>query len=568
MKQLRPYQQIAVTDCWNALKLNDEPVLLMASVGAGKSLMLADILLTIQRAGKRALCLVNNAELVLNNCATFIEQGGNSSIYCAALGAKDVNAPIVFGTPQSVLNGINKHDPIGKIKFNLIVVDEAHAINYISHTTCFMRILRHYKQEYPDMRLLGATGTNFRFKGSAIVGPQCLFKTQVGSITTESLIADNYLVAPTFRIDESLALDFSQVKIKKNGQFDQKQLEIVVEESARLTELICKQVIHVMEARRRFGVFFFATTKKHAYEILSHLPTHQSALILGDTPQETRTRILDDARTGKVKYLVNIAIISVGVDVPAYDTLAYLRPTESLVLLVQTMGRVLRLSPETHKSDALVLDFAGNIERHRDWDNPLLLQAVGETVDKDKPFVIMCPACQCMNTENARRCVGVINDKRCDYFFEFKMCPTVGCEIKNDISARQCRMCEAEIIDPNEKLHLEAVIDLTQEVFVIKTNFGLSGTANSFRVTCGYEYKTQEGDKGRIYESFSPIHAKAKNIFYGQFVRKHCEKASQWFMHLTNRVKVEEMLKEAQAPIRLVICPSLKGMKIKKKIFN
>ena len=185
MKELRMYQKIAVQECWNVLKENDDPVLLMASVGSGKSLMLADILLRMQTLDKRALCLVNNAELVRNNCATFIEQGGNASIYCAALGEKNISAPIVFGTPQSILNGINKNERIAQIKFNIIIVDEAHAINYLDDRSVFMRILRHYKQEYPQMRLLGATGTNFRFKGTEIVGNNCLFKRQVGNITTE-----------------------------------------------------------------------------------------------------------------------------------------------------------------------------------------------------------------------------------------------------------------------------------------------------------------------------------------------------------------------------------------------
>ncbi len=270
MKQLRPYQQQAVNECWEALKKNGEPVLLMASVGSGKSLMLASILLSIQNAGKRALCLVNNAELVRNNCQTFREQGGQSSIYCAALGEKDASSPVVFGTPQSIINGINKNESIGKIKFNLIVVDEAHAINYLNHRSCFMRILRHYKTEYPNMRLLGATGTNFRFKGAEIVGKTCLFKSQVGNITTEQLIRDGYLIEPRFEIDDKLVIDFSKVKIKQNGLFDQKQLENVISENTRLTELICKQVVHIMEAQDRRGVFFFATTKTHAYEILSH----------------------------------------------------------------------------------------------------------------------------------------------------------------------------------------------------------------------------------------------------------------------------------------------------------
>lgn len=579
MKQLRPYQQDAVNECWQALKLNDEPVLLMASVGAGKSLMLASILLTMQQAGKRALCLVNNAELVRNNCATFNEQGGDASIYCAALGTKDASAPVVFGTPQSVINGINKNESIGKIKFNIIVVDEAHAINYLDHRTCFMRILRHYKQEYSDMRVLGATGTNFRFKGSAIVGGDCLFRRQVGNITTEQLIKDEYLINPIFEVDNNLVLDFSKVKIKSNGQFDQKQLEAVVEKSARLTELICHQVVHIMETQQRRGVFFFATTKKHAFEILSHLPMEESAIILGETPQHERTRILDDARAGRIKYLVNIAIISVGVDVPAFDTIAYLRPTESLVLLVQTMGRVLRLSPQTNKVDALVLDFAGNIERHRDWDNPVLLEAVKQTIDQDKPLVISCPCCSEMNTDTARRCVGKVpkqtasgedteKEERCSYYFEFKECDNEECQAQNDIAARLCHACGCELIDPNAKLSMARVQNNFFMVTVLEARYGISGTQKGFRINCAYKCQDETGRVGSVFENYSPVSEKAMRVFYGQFVRHHCQDASKWYIHLGDRSKVEEMLQTIDTPISLLIAKEHEGIRIKKKIFN
>jgi DNA repair protein RadD len=573
LKHLRPYQATAVQECWDVLKKNDEPVLLMASVGAGKSLMLAKILLDMQNAGKRALCLVNNAELVRNNCSTFIDEGGNASIYCAALGTKDAGAPIVFGTPQSILNGINKNESIGKIKFNLIVVDEAHAINYVNHRTYFMRILRHYKQEYPNMRLLGATGTNFRFRGAAIVGEECLFKSQVGNITTEQLIQDGYLIEPKFEIDKNLILDFSKVKIKQNGQFDQKQIELVIEKSARLTELICRQVVHIMKAQNRRGVFFFASTKKHAFEILSHLPPEESAIILGETPQEERTEILEKSRDGRIRYLVNIAIVSVGVDVPPYDTIAYLRPTESLVLIVQTMGRVLRLSPNTGKKDALVLDFAGNIERHRDWDNPVLQEAVKQTIDKDKPLVILCPQCQTMNTEYARRCVGMIHNSqqllpdetRCDYYFEFKEC---DCGAKNDIAARFCHKCEGELIDPNAKLSMSRVQNNLLHVNVLEAQYGVSGTQKGFRINCAYRCQDENGKIGTIFEHYSPINEKATRVFYGQFVKKHCSDSNKWYRHLNNRNKIEEMLQNVNTPLSLVIEKEQKGFIIKKKIFN
>lgn len=563
MLSLRPYQAVAVQECWEALRKDDQPVLLMASVGAGKSLMLASVLLTMQQQGKRALCIVNNAELVRNNAETFYNQGGTASIYCAAIGEKDCSAPVVFGTPQSVLNGIVKKQDISKIVFNIVVVDEAHAINYLNHRSSFMRILRYYKQSYNPMRVLGATGTDFRFKGAAIVGEDCLFKTQVGNITTEKLIQDGYLVQPEFEIDDDLVLDFSKVKVKYNGQFDARQLSEVVDKSTRLTGLICKQVVHIVESQGRRGVFLFATTKKHAYEIFGHLPEHESAIILGETSQNERTEILRKARNGELRYLVNIAIISVGVDVPAYDTLAYLRPTESLVLLVQTMGRVLRLSPGTGKSTALVLDFAGNIQRHRDWDNPLLLDAVKQTLDKDIPRVIICPACSQLNTDTARRCVGVTNNKRCDYYFEWKDCPS--CQNKNDITSRYCWSCEAELIDPNAKLSLKVAEELIT-VGVVQARYTVTGT--SYCCTIHALYTTScEAFEANIYESYSTSTERGKRVFYGAFVKQHAEKPSQWYLHLGNRVKMEEMLREIKSPIELKVVDDDGKWKIKKKIF-
>lgn len=572
MKQLREYQKQAINETWEALKKNDEPVLLMASVGAGKSLMLARILLKMEMSGKRALCLVNNAELVRNNCETYINQAGRASIYCAALNSKDISKAIIFGTPQTVLNSINKKEPISKIQFNLIVVDEAHAINFNNHRSGFMRILRYYKQQYPCMRLLGATGTNYRFKGASIVGESGLFKTQTGNVTTESLIDRGYLVKPSFKIDKNMVIDFSKVKIKQNGLFDNKGLELVVSKNARLSELICKQIVYIMRTQNRYGVFIFATTKKHAIEIMSYLPQNESALILGETKHNERTEIFEKARAGKIKYLVNISIISVGVDIPAFDTVAYLRPTESLVLLVQTMGRALRLSESTGKNSALVLDFAGNIERHKDWDNPLIIDAIKQTEDDEKPKLIVCPRCNEKNTDTARRCIGLNHNKRCDYYFEFKECPNENCKVKNDIAARHCHTCQTEIIDPNKKLTLNVNTENKNKELikycVINAHYALSDSKNGYRVTCAYTCKNEGESIKKFFEFFVPSSDKAKHVFYGQFIKKHCKNTSFWYNHISDRKKMEEMLKTAEHPIFIYVVKENEYYKIKKKEFN
>jgi len=544
-----------------------DPVLLMASVGAGKSIMIGHILLRMQRAGKRALCVVNNAELVRNNCETFRSIGGKASIYCAALGEKDVSQSVIFGTPKSILNGVtddrdNGQNNIGKIPFNLLVVDEAHSIDSNNIHSSFIRIFNHFRTVYKEMRLLGATGTNFRFKGTAIVGDGCIFKTQVGNITTENLIEEGYLIKPSFSVDSELILDFSNVKIK-NGRFDPKGLEETIEKSTRLTELICKQIVHIVNEKDRFGVFIFATTKKHAEEIMTYLPAGESALILGDTKQEERIRILDAARTGKIRYLVNIAIIAIGVDVPAYDTVAYLRPTESLVLLVQTMGRGLRLSPSTNKTSCLVLDFAGNIERHSHWDNPIILDAVKQ-IDKDKPFVIECPRCETMNTEHARRCVG-FKDTRCDYYFEFKEC--VKCSSKNDIAARQCYSCGFEIIDPNKKLSMNFA-EILQKGTVLKAKYAIFDANKSFRVQCLYKCLYDDGKIDVINENYTLSSQKSRNYFYGRFMKAHFKDAGRWYRSLSDKDKVKAALENAAVPSHLLVSKGREGAIIKKKYFE
>ena len=557
IKTLRPYQAKAVKECWGKLKENSDPVLLMASVGSGKSLMISDILLTMQKLGKRALCLVNNAELVRNNSQTFVDQGGEASIYCAALSSKDIKSFVVFGTPQSILNAIKRKETLADIQFNLIVVDECHNINHLNHRSTFMRILRHYKQSYDKMRLLGATGTDFRFKGTDIVGKDCLFKSRVGNITTEWLIQEGYLVKPTFQVDPKLTIDFSRVKIKSNGNFDSKELEDVVRNNTRLTALIMQQIVHVMEAQNRHGCIIFASTKKHAYECAAHLPKEQTAVILGDMANSDRTDIFNKARSGEIRYIVNISIVSVGVDIPPYDTLAYLRPTDSLVLVVQTMGRVLRLSPG--KDHALIIDCAGNIERHQDWDSPLLLEALKETRDKDADLIFPCPKCETLNGLHARRCIGHDGEERCTYYFEFKECE--NCSVQNDIAARQCRNCEHELIDPNAKLSVSQFSGAQETKTVMQSSYWVQEVND--KVILHAYYKCADGKY--VFESYIPTASeRAKNYFYGSFVLKHVKRGKIFYPHLQNAVYLRAMLKEIESPHSLTVT----GDTIKRKHFE
>ncbi len=565
MKTLRNYQDIAVKEVWAALKASDEPTLLMASVGAGKSLMIAEILRVMDKAGKRALCLVNNAELVRSNAETLKGQGVESSIYCASLGKKEHDKNIVFGMPVSVLNAIRKKDALSEIPFNLIVVDEAHAINYTNDKSAFMRILRHFKTLYPSMRVLGATGTNYRFKGSQIVGDNCLFRSQVGNVTTDKLIRDGYLVEPFFEVEQELVLDFKSLQPEKTGMFNQKKLAEALDKDSRKTKLICEQLVHVMREKKRFGCFVFATHIKHAQEILSYLPEGEAAIIIGDTPQEERERILNKARYGEIKYLVNISILTVGVDVPPFDTIAFLRPTESLVLMVQMLGRALRLAPR--KKNALVLDFAGNIERHGDWDDPMINKAV-KALAEEQERPIKCPACMTMNSIYARRCIGVktydTGNQRCEYYFSFIECP--GCGVQNDKAARHCRKCSVELKDVNEKLAI--MENGLQELFVNKVSYSLTGTETNFSVRALFYCTNFKGQQEMVFAMYQPCASdKSHRYFYGSFIKSVYSDLRGAFEACRSKEWVKEFIEVMPTPKKIVAVQKVSKLDFKKMIF-
>lgn len=561
-KQLRPYQQEAVTNTLELLVKSDEPILINASVGAGKSLIIADILMKLESLKKRILCLTNNAELVRNNAATFKAQGGNPSIYCAALGSKDISQSVVYGSPITIVNAIKAEESISEIKFSLIIVDEAHGINFNNKSSSYMRIFSHYKMIHPAMRIIGLTGTPYRGKGVSIVGENQFFKNQACDISASWLIERSYLARPYFGLPTSETIDFTKVKINALGKFDNSQLQEVVSKSSRLTATIMREVLELVDTKRN-GAFIFASTKAHCQECFDALPRDTSAIITGDTPQEERIKILDLARNGFIKYLVNINVLTVGIDVPNFDTVVFVRPTESLVLYTQAIGRGLRLSP--NKENCLVLDYAGNIERHGDIDNPIINEAIQPKAGEEEDYIIPCYHCNTLNKVLARRCIGMPNDARCDYYFDFKPCP--HCSVQNDITARQCRVCQGEIIDPNKKLKKHADNAIVIDFDVIQVKYSISSASTGAPIVRAHYNLSNNKQVSEQYYLVSDI---AKRTFYHSFVKKHFREASKVHRCLNSVRGMQFAISklDIMTPDKVTCYVRPEGLKIKNKIFS
>ncbi len=560
---LRDYQQEAFDKIKKRLREVPHPLLATISVGGGKSLLISSVLSWASSFGIRCLCLTLNSSLIQQNANTHKLQDGNYGVNCAGFKSKATEDFVIFASPNSICQQIRNKQEICTKPFQLIVIDECHQVFFQNSSSMFMRIINHYsmvcQEKQLNFRVLGLTGTPYRGKNISIVGENQLFKEEVCNIDAPYLIERGYLTKPRFGIPDTDSFDFKDVRIQNNGKFNQSDLQASIDKNIRLTG----EIMQELQRLQCNGIFIFCSTIKHCYEALKSLPQEQSAVIVGDTPVSEREEILDKARRGEIKYLISVSVLMVGVDVPYFDVCAWLRPTESLIIYVQGIGRVLRLYPG--KERALVLDFAGNLERHGDIDHPIINKALQPSEENEKDYVIPCYTCKTLNAVTARRCIGVPDNIRCNHYFVFKPCP--DCQTENDIVSRECRSCEKELIDPNAKLKLKPVIKYFQ---IIRSEYWVMGhrTPNGGFPIINARYFVDE--KLNFHECYYTNTNRAKNVTYAKFIRLHIEKPSELYMKMQDYHSMKEALENGvKSPSEIGCVVNNDGTyKLVKKIFS
>lgn len=492
---LRPYQQAASDAALDWMRRSVEPAVIEAVTAAGKSHVIADMALRIHdMTGKRILCLAPSAELVIQNRAKMLDTGTPASMFSASAGAKDLRHPIVFGSPLTVKNRISRFTD----GYAMVVLDECHGIS-----PTVRGIIEEMRAGNPNLRVIGLTATPYRL-GSGYIFRQWpdgtvnddtrarepYFTKCVYRITGPDLIAQGYLTRPVIGETGAEHYDTSALAVNSRGQFDAGAVDRAYHGHGRKTAAIVADV--VARSRDRMGVMLFAATVRHAEEVMASLPPDLSAMITGDTPKGERASIIARFKARRIKYLVNVAVLTTGFDAPHVDVIAILRKTESVGLLQQIIGRGLRLHDD--KRDCLVLDYTDNLDTHC-GDGDLFAPEVkaGKGGGDNEGLKCLCPDCGYENRfpakpdtleyakdENGycldltgrrvetewgpmpghfgRRCWGMVQAgpgklDRCGYRWTSRECPV--CAAANDIAARYCAECKAELVDPGEKLRFE-----------------------------------------------------------------------------------------------------------------
>ncbi|ENJ2864362.1 DEAD/DEAH box helicase [Vibrio parahaemolyticus] len=533
MYTLRPYQADSVKAVIHYFRKHSTPAVIVLPTGAGKSLVIAEL---ARLAKGRVLVLAHVKELVEQNHAKYEGYGLKGAIFSAGLGRKETDQQVVFASVQSVVRNLDSF----KNQFSLLVIDECHRVPDDKNSS-YQKVITHLRELNPGIKVLGLTATPYRLgmgwiyqyhtRGQVRTEESRFFRDCIFELPIRYLLDENFLTPARMMDAPVLSYDFSQLKPTNTGRYKEAEMDMVIDKAKRATPQIVEQIIQY--ARERKGVMIFAATIRHAQEIHGLLPEGETAIVIGDTPTPERDAIIQAFKNREIKYLVNVSVLTTGFDAPHVDLIAILRPTESVSLYQQIVGRGLRLSEG--KNECLVLDYAGN-----SYD--LYQPEVGDPKPDSTSEIITipCPACGFNNNfwgkldsngflleHFGRRCQGYFEDEdtgereHCGYRFRAKYCGECGAD--NDIAARICHECDATLVDPDKKLK-EAlnlkdalIFECTEmDLSVFKSNEGKS----QLKVTYSGEPYQGEGH-ALVHEFWSLNTKKQKQTFKDQFVRPH-----------------------------------------------
>ncbi|CAA6679773.1 MULTISPECIES: DEAD/DEAH box helicase [unclassified Lentimonas] len=575
MYQLRPYQQEAVDRTLNYFRKLRHPAVIVLPTGAGKSLVIAEL---AKIAKGRVLVLAHVKELVEQNHLKYESYGLHAGIYSAGLNQKDSKQKVIFGSIQSVAKA---KDTFFK-DFTLLVIDECHRVG-MEPETQYAKVIEQLKRNNPRICILGLTATPYRLgvgwiyncalRGEIKTQDPRFFKHCIYDLPLEYMIRNRYLTPPV-KVDIPVtSYDFSE--LTEGGQtYTMAQVEEVLNQQRRLTPLIIKNIIDITDSDQRQGVMVFSSTVKHAQEIMQHLPEGQARLVVGTTELSERDQIVDDFKQKAFKYLVNVSVLTTGFDAAHVDVIAILRPTESISLYQQIIGRGLRL--DTDKKDCLVLDYTG-------MGHSIFSPEIGDKkADSESVAVqVPCPECGFVNDfwgildddgslleHYGRKCRGGQTNPQtlvftpCGYRFRFKICNQCGTE--NDITARDCHRCGSVMIDPDEKLKQARLSKdahvLTPDSFELLERMDKNG--NAYLQVKYYDY-----DANALTEMHYLNNSTSLKKFAINFMRSHL-RTPELKVQIRSVSDVLSIQSQLRMPAFIIARQQGKFWKITEKIFS
>jgi len=339
MIQLRDYQTDAVTQIRSAYASGAQSVLYVAPTGSGKTCLFAYIVHGARERGKRVLILAHRAELIEQISAALKEFNVRHGFIAAGYPA--YRADVQIASVQTLVRRLLSVQPP-----DLIVQDEAH---HLAVANTWGKIF----SAFPRARVLGVTATPIRLDQQ---GLGKFFQVLVLGPTTQQLIDQKYL-AP-LRVFAPVQPDLTGVH-RRGGDYVASELAVLMGKPSITGSAVDQYEKHAAGLRAICFCPSIAHAKETSRSFLAR--GHSSQCIDGAMDRQLRSEAIDAFRRGTIRVLTSCDVVSEGLDIPAIECAIALRPTQSLGLWLQQVGRAMRPSPG--KTHALLLDHAGNTLR-------------------------------------------------------------------------------------------------------------------------------------------------------------------------------------------------------------
>lgn len=369
---LRPYQHTAIAEIRQAYQSRHRAVLFVLPTGGGKTVVFSHIAEQAAGRGNRICVLVHRQELLRQASASLTSLGVRHGLIAASR-SMDLSAPVQVASVQTLARRL-RHIPADY--FQLLVIDEAHH----SNAGTWAKVLAHCS----SARVLGVTATPCRSDGRGL-GEH--YQALVMGPTPAELTEQGFLAAA--RVLAPPGPSMIQVR-KRMGDFDMSQAGQILQAGQAMGDCLA----HYRRYLDGQTAIAFCCSVAHAEAVAELFNRHgvAAASIDGTMDSSTREQLLGDLGAGRLKVLTSCQLIGEGVDVPSVAGAILLRPTQSVSLHLQMIGRCLR--PQPGKT-AVILDHVGNVLRlghhleEREWS----LDGVAKRDREKSPSVKICPKC-------------------------------------------------------------------------------------------------------------------------------------------------------------------------------
>ena len=331
---LRDYQQSAVDRIRAAYGAGHRSVLFCLPTGGGKTVVFCYVAEAAAEKGRRVVILVHRQELVSQSVDALENLGLEVGVIAPGYDEQP-DRQIQVASVQSLARRLKRWAGA----FDFIVIDEAHHAAAGSWQKCC--------DAFPDAYRLGVTATPERLDGKAlrpwfselICGPGTWDLMQAGHLSQCKI-----LCPPT-------GVDFKKLRVL-GGDFRKDDAAQAMGRPTLMGDVVGHYQQHIAPAT----AIAFCVTVAHAEAVASMFVAAgvRAATIDGTLSRNARRELIDGLRTGEVQVLCSCEVISEGTDVPSVGGAILCRPTNSLSLFLQQVGRCLRPAPGKKRRSFLI----------------------------------------------------------------------------------------------------------------------------------------------------------------------------------------------------------------------